>query len=44
MLPFFSENAIAVTMKFTGMVYTSYPIMTLFFHKVSVILTPFCQR
>jgi hypothetical protein len=34
---FFSEDVIAITMKITWMIHTSLAIMSLFFHKVSVI-------
>jgi hypothetical protein len=34
---FFSENVIAITMKFTWMIHTSVAIMRIFFHKVSII-------
>jgi hypothetical protein len=32
----FSENVIAIIMKFTQMIYTSFAVMTLIFHKASV--------
>jgi hypothetical protein len=34
---YFSENIIAITVKFTWMIHTSFAIMRLFFHRVSVI-------
>jgi hypothetical protein len=34
---FFSENLTAITMTFTWMIHTSFAIMMLFFHKVSII-------
>jgi hypothetical protein len=33
---FFSENVIAVAMKFTWMIHISFEIMRLFFHKVAI--------
>jgi hypothetical protein len=38
---FFSENVIALTVKFTWMIYISFAIMRLFFHKVfAIFITP----
>jgi hypothetical protein len=34
---FLSENVIAITVKFTWVIHTSFAIMRLFFHRVSII-------
>jgi hypothetical protein len=41
---FFSENVIAIIVKFARMIHTSFAIMRLFSHKVSVICNTVCRR
>jgi hypothetical protein len=37
---FFPENVTAITMEFTWMIHTSFAIIRLFFHKISIIFNP----
>jgi hypothetical protein len=41
---FFSGNVTAIKLKFTWTIHTTFAIMRLFFHKVSVIFNTHCQR